>query len=154
MQKKAFSLLHAMERSWWYRGRKIIARTVLNRFIGTNKKLKVLDFGAGYGGMLDILKPFGSVDAYEVESSAISSCMERGYDRVSNKLEEVFGASDAYDLVTLFDVVEHVENDTELSDSLYRVLKPGGHVIITVPAFQFLWSVHDVEHNHYSRYTT
>ncbi len=78
MKLEAFKILHDMEESWWYRGRRMVASKLLSKFI-KERNLEILDFGSGYGGMFDFLKEYGTVDGFEVETEAISSCEKRGY---------------------------------------------------------------------------
>jgi len=61
--------------------------------------------------------------------------------------------SEYYDLVCAFDVVEHVEDDATAIQELFRVCKPGGKILVTVPAFMSLWSTHDIVNQHFRRYT-
>lgn len=61
--------------------------------------------------------------------------------------------NEIFDLVLALDVIEHIDDDRAAVKEFYRVLKPGGRLIITVPAFQFLWSEHDQAVHHMRRYT-
>jgi len=73
---------------------------------------------------------------------------------IDARLPELDGLeSGAYDLVTALDVIEHVEDDRAALQGLARCLKPGGRILVTVPAFPFLWSAHDVANHHHRRYT-
>lgn len=153
MKKEAFKLLYDMEDSWWYKGRKNVADLLMNKYIERKNKLSILDFGAGYGGMIDILKKYGEVSASEVSENAILSCKSRGYKDVFIDNDSTFSKNNSFDIVTLFDVVEHFKDDKKLVNSVYNVLKPGGYIVVTVPAYKWLWSAHDIEHEHYRRYT-
>lgn len=152
MKKAAFGLLRDMENSWWYRARAALSAKVLSRYAG-NTKQKILDFGAGYGGMFDPLSRYGEVDAFEVEEEAKKECLRRGYGKVFGSKEEALSPENSHTIVALFDVIEHIGDDAGLVDSLYGVLASEGRIFITVPAFQWLWSVHDEEHSHFRRYT-
>ena len=61
-------------------------------------------------------------------------------------------ASNSFDVVTAFDLIEHVDGDQLLVDEAWRVLRPGGIMLATVPAHPFLWSAHDVALHHKRRY--
>lgn len=151
MKIEAFKLLRDMENSWWYQGRKAIAKKNISKFVEGGQN--ILDFGAGYGGMLETLRPYGEVNAFEISEEAKNECIKRGYRKTFSSVEEALSKENCHTLITLFDVLEHVEEDSDLVESLYQALAPDGYVVITVPAFQYLWGVHDIEHNHFRRYT-
>lgn len=156
MRKEAFKLLHDIEDSWWYQGRKNVVGKVLEKFLSKGErenKREVLDFGAGFGGMLEELNKYGRVSAFEPDIEAKHACENRGYHKVFIERNYALSRVNNFRLVALLDVVEHVEDDKNLVESLYEVLPEGGRVIVTVPAYQWLWSSHDVEHHHYRRYT-
>ncbi len=153
MKKRAFQLLYDMENSWWYQGRRVVVSKILSKFLISKERISILDFGAGYGGMFGLLNKYGNVDAFELDAEARDLCSKRGYRNVFNSRNIALSEKNRFDLISLFDVVEHVENDKDLIDSLYKFLSKDGQVVITVPAYQWLWSTHDIEHNHYRRYT-
>jgi len=153
MRKKAFQLLHDMEDSWWYQGRRVVVSKILSKFLLNKEQISILDFGAGYGGMFGLLNKYGNVDAFELDTEAGDLCSKRGYKNVFNSRNIALSEKNRFDLISLFDVVEHIENDKDLIGSLYKFLSKDGQVVITVPAYQWLWSNHDTEHNHYRRYT-
>lgn len=111
-----------------------------------------LDFGAGFGGMRDELSKIASrVYAFEPHEEARLAAKRRGYTEIFSRESEALGRK--YNLIGLFDVVEHIENDREFLIRAHGALKGGGRLAITVPAFQFLWSIHDTNHHHFRRYT-
>jgi SAM-dependent methyltransferase len=151
MERVAFNLLRNMERSWWYRARTVAVSRALLR--SQKKAEHVLDFGAGWGGMHDAISKEGvQVYAFEPDSLAREECEKRGYAAVYATETEAF--SQTYDAIYLLDVLEHIEDDRAFLARARNALNPGGVLVISVPAFQFLWSVHDVEHQHFRRYTT
>lgn len=151
MKKIAFKLLRDMERSWWYEGRTSVVRAVLNQTM-QNKLQKGLDFGAGYGGMYELLSEYcENVYGFEPDVGARVKAAERGYVSTYSTQEDILANS--YDLVGLFDVVEHIEDDMHFISTQRDLLTDNGLLVITVPAFQFLWSKHDVEHHHFRRYS-
>ncbi|HEY4516889.1 MAG TPA: class I SAM-dependent methyltransferase [Candidatus Paceibacterota bacterium] len=151
MDRGAFDLLDKLERTWWYRGRSESVRSALLRTHSVQTEA-VLDFGAGFGGMYDTLARFGThIDALEPDDEARVAAKARGYRRVFASDAEVFATH--YDLIGLFDVVEHIERDGDFLVRMREALKEGGRLAITVPAFPFLWSIHDVSHGHFRRYT-
>lgn len=151
MKKIVFKLLHDMECSWWYRGRASVVRAVLNQTV-QNKLQNGLDFGAGYGGMYKLLLEYcENVYGFEPDNGARIKVAERGYTSTYSMQEDI--PSNSYDLIGLFDVVEHIEDDAHFIHTQRGLLIENGLLVITVPAFQFLWSKHDVEHQHFRRYS-
>ncbi len=151
MERTAYSLLEKMESSWWYRGRAWAVRSATEAAHSTHKKT-ALDYGAGYGGMCDVLHELAAdVDALEPDTSARAAAEQRTYRHVFAHDEEAFARK--YDLIGLFDVLEHVKDDAVLLKRTRAALEPSGQLILTVPAYQALWSMHDVEHHHHRRYS-
>ncbi len=117
MKKEAFRLLHEAENSWWYKGRSLVVGKILNKY-RSNKNIEILDFGSGYGGMFPTISKFGAVSGFEPDHDAREESLKKGYTRTFKELEEVFLAKDKFDLICLFDVLEHIENDAEFLSSL------------------------------------
>jgi len=139
------------EQSWWYKGRALVIRAMLARARVAVPLESILDFGAGFGGMYAELARLSSrVYAFEPEGSARTVAAQHGYSTTFTTIEEAL--SRQYDLIGLFDVIEHIEDDKTFLLSLHEALIPSGLLAITVPAGQFLWSEHDVAHQHFRRY--
>jgi SAM-dependent methyltransferase len=152
MERSAYNLLEGMEKTWWYRGRTQAVRAVLAK-TKTKELEAALDFGAGYGGMENALTNVSKiVDAFEPDEAARSAASSRGYHEIFADEESAF--KNQYDLIGLFDVLEHIEDDKGFLLRAHGGLSPKGKLVITVPAFMKLWSTHDVEHHHFRRYTT
>lgn len=152
MKKEAFKLLQEAEQSWWYKGRSLVIRAMITRSRITTPLESILDFGAGFGGMhseLTNLSP--QVYAFEPEENARIVVAHHGYTATYSTSAEALSKS--YSLIGLFDVIEHIEDDKTFLASLNKALVPDGLLVITVPAYQFLWSGHDVIHQHFRRYT-
>lgn len=151
MKKEAFALLREAERSWWYRGRALAIKATLRRARIVLPVESILDFGAGFGGMYAELSRIGSpVYAFEPDANAGMIAAQHGYASTYTTAEEAL--SKRYGLIGLFDVIEHIKDDKEFILSLHNSLTPGGLLAITVPAYTFLWSEHDVTHQHFRRY--
>lgn len=151
MERGAFKLLSSMEGSWWYRGRAAAVRAAAARVAWRPAKSS-LDFGAGFGGMHDTLAALSEqVYAFEPDAAAAQSCRGRGYAEVFENTDTALGRT--YDMIALFDVLEHIERDVAFLIRARDALAPGRYLAITVPAFPFLWSAHDVNHHHFRRYT-
>lgn len=153
MEKEAFEILKKTEGSWWHYGRKEAAGVALT-VAGVVRNGTVLDAGAGYGSMFEVLSQFGVVDATEPEEEAGLVCKERGYRQFFKTEGEAIQKGMSYSLIGAFDVIEHVDDDYTFVQNLHTLTQKEGLLVATVPAFQFLWSIHDVHHMHFRRHTT
>jgi SAM-dependent methyltransferase len=112
--------------------------------------------GSGTGGMLELLSGFGEVEAIEGSEEAIALCRERYGERIpihQGQLPEAIPADRRFDLIAAFDVIEHLDDPVAALQAMRAALTGQGRVMITVPAFQFLWSEHDEVNHHRRRYT-
>lgn len=150
MDHALLKLMHETEDSWWYRGRIAVARTAF-RCSRIEKRATALDLGAGYGGMIHFLKTYvDSVDAFEPDRIAEQELSRRGYRHVYTDTTQAL--VEPHDIIGLFDVLEHIEDDEGMLICLREALTEGGALILTVPAYQWLWSVHDERNRHFRRY--
>jgi SAM-dependent methyltransferase len=146
------AMLDVDEHHWWYRGRRRIIRAELER-LPVPTGARVLDAGCGSGRTLEELRPFGEVFGIELNSEAAEIARERGgFDVRIGRLEELPWEPATFDLITCLDVIEHTPDDRVTLTELRRVCKPGGWLLVTVPAYQALWSLHDEANHHYRRY--
>jgi SAM-dependent methyltransferase len=115
--------------------------------------LKLLDIGCGAGNMIHHLSRYGNVKGIEIDPRPVKQARQRGYDVDQYDATQPFPFEDGlYDAATALDVIEHVEADMSVLREVYRVLKPGGHVVVTVPALMWLWSNNDDINDHKRRY--
>ena len=152
MEREAFTILKKIERSWWYFGRMEAIKQAL-RATHFHAGVRVLDIGTGFGGMFRLLSRYGTVDGIEPDKEARVESSTKGYSNFFESDIEVLNRGMQYDLIGAFDVIEHTRDDFAFLSNLYKATQPGGVIIGTVPAFQWLWSEHDVSHHHYRRYT-
>jgi len=151
---RSFAELH--ERShWWFVGRRRIISSLLENILGNRKDLDILDIGCGAGGMIPVLSPFGRVTGIDPSDDAVRYSRERygsraDFLRIDFPREAPPG--EGRDLVTLFDVLEHLEEDGEALLRAAGLLRDGGRMLLTVPAHRFLWSPHDEINRHRRRY--
>lgn len=137
---------------WWYRGRRRIIRAELDR-LPLPAGVRVLDAGCGSGRTLVELADYGEVSGIELDPDAASLAQGRELgDVVVGRLEELPWGEDHFDLITCLDVIEHTPDDRVTLTELRRVCRPGGFLVVTVPAYQALWSRHDEANHHYRRY--
>jgi SAM-dependent methyltransferase len=147
------AMLEVDERHWWYRGRRLIVRAELDR-LPIAAGAQVLDAGCGSGRMLEELADYGTVSGIELDPDAAAFAASRGRGEVeTGRLEELPWEPASFSLITCLDVIEHTPDDRRTLAELRRVCKPGGFLLVTVPAYQALWSLHDVANHHYRRYS-
>lgn len=140
------------QRHWWLIGRRAIFGALLERELGHAGDLRVLDAGCGAGGMLELLSRFGTVRGIDTEPEMVALCRDRGYSHVEvGSATEPLGGP--YDLVALFDTIEHIPDDALALRRVHDALAPGGRVVVTVPAYGFLYSNNDRVVHHQRRYT-
>lgn len=137
---------------WWHRARRRIIDRLLQRALPSRHDLSILDVGAGTGATSRALAKYGRVLAVDFSPEAVSIARGRGLD-VARMDARALGLPDAsFDLVVALDMIEHLEDDAAAVRELCRVLKPGGVLLVTVPAYRWLWSSHDVANHHWRRY--
>ena len=145
------AILAGDERHWWYRGRRRVLHAELDR-IALAPGARILDAGCGSGRMLDELGPRGHVSGIDASAAAVAATRRRGHRAWRCDIERLPFADASFDLVTCLDVIEHTPDDRRTLGELRRVTRPGGILVVTVPAYQALWSAHDVVNGHYRRY--
>ena len=156
MKEHTYPIMFRIEQShWWYTGR----RKILANFVEdicrrvTDRRPRILDVGCGTGANLLMLSEYGDAEGVDISKDALAFCRERGLDKVKLGAGEKLPYDDGtFDLVTAFDVVEHMDDDLAGLSEMRRVLRPGGRVLLFVPTFMFLWGVQDDVSNHRRRY--
>jgi SAM-dependent methyltransferase len=147
------TMLAVDENHWWYRGRRRVIRAELDR-LALPPGAAILDAGCGSGRTLEELVDYGTVTAIELDPQAAAAARARGCGEVrEGRLEQLPWRDDCFDLITCLDVIEHTPNDRITMRELRRVTRPGGALLVTVPAYQTLWSAHDEANHHFRRYS-
>jgi SAM-dependent methyltransferase len=144
------------DRHWWFVGRRRIFLSFLNSHLPPRPDgaRRILDVGCGTGTMIGHLRRYGEVSGVDPSPEAVSFCRERGIEGVSRLDGLPLPFDDGrFDLVTAFDVIEHIDDDTATLRDLRRVLRPDGRLLVSVPAFRFLWGPQDEISEHKRRYT-
>src|ERR1043166_7165424 len=138
---------------WWFRARRRIVASLLRRFAPPARRLRTADIGCGMGGSFDMLAEFGWVVGAEMSPMALSYCRSRtDKPLLAAALPRLPFHDASFDIVTVLDVIEHIDDDHGAVRELWRICKPGGLLVVTVPALQWLWSEHDDINEHKRRY--
>lgn len=156
METEVYEQMRRIEdQHWWFVSRRRIVERILAR-IRPPVQSSILDVGCGTGGNLPMLATYGDVTGIEMSAVAHRSALERGAHQIylGRFPEDLPSQGKSFDLITFLDVLEHLEDDIGALTAARRVLNSSGSVLITVPAFSFLWSSHDEHHHHHRRYTT
>ncbi|MFZ2455272.1 MAG: class I SAM-dependent methyltransferase [Candidatus Altiarchaeia archaeon] len=154
-KQEYYDMYTAEERHWWFKGRRTMYLSVLNRFFRSCKDLDILDFGCGTGRNIEELRKYGKVTGVDISQDSYYLCKKRGLDiRLVDILKDDAKdiLNDRFDLITCFDVLEHLQDAGKTVGRLGDFLTDGGYILATVPAHPFLWSNHDVILQHKRRY--
>jgi SAM-dependent methyltransferase len=159
MQTEGFRVTREFEADhWWFRSRRDLIRMQVSRAAaevgGEGRKLRLLDFGCGTGFNLKLLSEFGEVtgaDRFRPEDEPFR--LEHGFPMLDVG-RDLPSRGGHFDLVTALDVLEHLDDDVAGLRTLDRLLAPGGQIIVTVPAYQWLWGGEDIISEHRRRYTS
>lgn len=148
-QMAALQALH-----WWFVARRNILATLIKQ-MALPPQARILEIGCGTGGNLAMLSAFGQVDAmeYDVYAREIAADLSGLPIAAGGLPEPVPFGNGQFDLVCLLDVLEHIADDAAALGRVRQLLRPGGRILVTVPAYGWLWSSHDTAHHHYRRYT-
>lgn len=147
------------DRHWWFATRTRAILALLDKYAMSGDQpgkddRKVLDVGAGAGNMMHHLAHYGDVVGLEYNPKPIPVAHQRGFDVRQGSAAAIPFPNDSFDLVALLDTVEHIPDETAVFSETFRVTKPGGWMVVTVPALMWLWSQNDVVNLHQRRYST
>jgi SAM-dependent methyltransferase len=156
MERAVFDRMAELDQHhWWFLARRRILKRLIERVVKPPRKARILEVGCGTGHNLSMLKEFGQLDASELDRCARALANKRLPRKVKEaKLPDLsMFKRNEYDLIALLDVLEHVPDDLGSLRAIHRRLKPGGALLLTVPANPWMWSAHDTAHHHFRRYT-
>ena len=154
MESSLWDAIEKVERRhWWFRGRRELVATVLRGRLAAGSR--VLDVGCGTGFVLERLAQHFDAWGLEPEESVRTRALPEIRPRILAGSTDDLTAVDkhSFDAVTLLDVLEHIDDDAAALRNVLTVLRPGGFVLVTVPAFPSLWSSHDELNRHRRRYS-
>jgi SAM-dependent methyltransferase len=141
------------DRHWWFRGRRAVIWALLCR-AGLPSSPRILDAGCGTGRNLVEFGSLGQAEGVDASDEAVAFCRRRGLEGVrAAPLESLPYEDGRFGLILATDVIEHLDDDRRALAELRRVAAPGARLVLTVPAYSWLWSEHDVSMHHRRRYT-
>ena len=143
----------AEDRHWWYRGRRTVIERVMDD-LDLPAGARILDAGCGSGRNMIELARRGPVTGVELSQTSVELARGRNSGEViaGSVLEMPFPDA-SFDLAVCLDVIVHLDDDLAALRELRRTVAPGGSLLVTVPAYQWLWSGHDEINHHHRRYT-
>ncbi|MBI3442699.1 MAG: class I SAM-dependent methyltransferase [Candidatus Sungbacteria bacterium] len=139
---------------WWFVARRNILQSLIGRYIPM-KVQTALDIGSGPGINIPLIRTYAKkITCLEASDTAVAMAQRKFPDLtiVSGSFPQTVPGGN-FDLITMFDVLEHIEEHAEALQTVRSLLKTGGYLMLTVPAFMFLWSAHDDHVHHKRRYT-
>jgi SAM-dependent methyltransferase len=155
MYEHEYEAMYQLENSyWWYVARRELAVQLLKDEINGRDSVRILDVGCGTGANVHAFARLAPTVGIDASMDALHFCQSRGIKTVSlSPVEDLPFAFRIFDIVTALDVLEHTDDDLSSLREIHRVTKHHGLVLITVPAYGFLWSEHDEALKHRRRYT-
>jgi len=153
MEKQLYPILYKIEKKhWWFCSRrKIIGSFVKN--IAKPEVFSILDVGCSIGITMKYLEQYGKVEGVDASKDAVEYCRLQKLSCCEGEATKLPFPDNSFDLVCALDLLEHIVNAKDGVDEFYRVLKNGGYLLITVPAFNSLWSDFDIVSHHFKRFT-
>ena len=158
MDATLYDELHRVEEThWWFRARRQIVWSLVDRHApgAPHQRLQVCELGCGTGGNLVSVMDRHDVVGIECSPHALEYARRRLGNRVhyGRLPHEIDLPPESFDVVLMTDVLEHIEDDHASAHAALRLLRPGGVVVATVPAYQWLYSPRDTHHHHFRRYS-
>lgn len=155
MEDNLYSIFDRSEEShWWFLGRRRIVLSLVESLFRRGGRMAILDIGSGAGGTLRELETYGPAVGVDISPRAVDCCRRRGCRRLVRVGEGSLPfAAASFDLLIALDVIEHIGDDRAALKDYRRLLRPGGRLLLTVPAYRWLWSWHDQVNHHRRRYT-
>lgn len=159
MDISVYEEMYSIEKNhWWFNAKRKIILYILEDMVKRlgfdNKAVRICDMGCGCGGTLEELRRNYNASGMDAVNTAIIFCKNRGLEVQKGELPDRLPYKEGeFDIILLLDVIEHIEDDFEAIRETFSILKPGGIIICTAPAYQWLWTDHDRIHHHKRRYS-
>ncbi|HKJ36346.1 MAG TPA: class I SAM-dependent methyltransferase [Solirubrobacterales bacterium] len=154
MEERVYRLVYEQEEEhWWFRGRRAVISAMLAQ-ADRPEPPRVLDAGCGTGRNLELYASLGEAEGVDPSPEAVGLCRQRGLEGVRvGDAEDLPFEDERFGLVAATDVIEHVPDDRAALAEMRRVAAPGARLLLTVPAYAWLWTAEDDRLGHYRRYT-
>lgn len=155
MERMLDATAHAEDRHFWFIGLRRNAKQVLDRIFDDGTSHRIADCGSGTGRNLDWLRAYGQVVGVEFSPAGLAHARRQRRPVVRGSVTHLPLADDSVDLATSFDVLYCLDDAEEARaiSEMFRVLKPGGAVLINVPALDMLRGSHSTLTHEVRRYT-
>lgn len=150
-QDERDAMLAAADVHWWYRGRQRILRAELGA-LAIPAGARLLDVGCGSGQTVALLSEFGTAIGVDPDPGSVTHALAHGHAAMVASLPTLPFSDATFTVTTCLDVLEHLDDDRGALEELRRVTAPDGALVVSVPAYQALWSSHDVANEHRRRY--
>lgn len=149
-------MYYSEDQHWWYSGMATITEAIINRYISHLARLKILDAGCGTGSaMATYLSKYGDVTGTDVSPIALDFCRKRNLNQlILATIKDIPLQFNTYDLITSFDVLYSIDDDAQVMKEFYRILKPGGNLLLRLPANNWIRGNHDVAVHTIRRYSS
>jgi SAM-dependent methyltransferase len=141
-------------RHWWWRVREEILLKKIRRILRGVTRARILDVGCGAALFFDALEQFGHIEGVESDQAAVAQSGKWRNHIVVGELDDSYEPAAPFDLILVLDVLEHIEHPERVLRRAGQILTPNGRILVTVPAFNWLWTAHDDLNHHLTRYTT
>lgn len=138
---------------WWWRARNAYVTGRVARLLDGVADARILDIGCGDAVLFPFLSAFGHVEGIEPDPLVVTPDGPWRHHIHLRPFDDTFVPEQPYDLILMLDVVEHLDDPAAALRLAGRLLKPSGRILITVPAFNVLWTHHDTINHHRTRFT-
>ena len=156
MQREGFRVTAEFEGNhWWFRSRRDLFLRQVERAAGEIERedLELLDYGCGTGHNLHFLAHYGQARGADLQNPQAKGLRETSVEPLLDLTRDLSEYHGHFDIITALDVLEHFDDDVAGLRQIGRFLRPDGQVILTLPAYGWLWSGEDVISEHRRRYT-
>ena len=147
MNHEEYEVMYQVEdHHWWYLGMERITRSLLDQAIGQRPSIRILDAGCGTGAVMVYLAQYGQVTGFDFSAEALRFSRQRGHQSLTQaSVIDLPYADRSFDLITSFDVIcETGVDDEQALHEFARVLRPGGRLLLRLPAYSWMRGKHDV----------
>jgi len=150
-----YAIEDAVEQNhWWFKGRRKIIKNILDRSLVNGENKTALDLGCGTGANIGLFEKYTEVIGLDSSEEALSYCRKKTKSPLvcGEALQPPF-KTNTFSMVFAMDIFEHIDDDARALKGISKIMKKGGKLLMTCPAFRFLWGGQDEVSGHKRRYT-